>query len=379
MSQNYINYYPTYSVLDEIVNRKGYKELNLYIDLKNCMQTTYMEHAVLNIVESTIASGRTDTGIFSALLSFLTFHKLYANKRKLKVNTYIYFESGQSFYHLNIDKKYKFNRKIDNLYGLDREKREKFYEVLQKNFQLIESVFNKVPNVKVVRLPYLEADFIPYYLMRNGLVAIGDSIANVIYSNDHDLTQCVTCNDDVHIYQRIGTTKRIVRKNEIVFRELKDERAKSIGDEYLPLIMAINGDTGDGIYGVKGIGPSKICDFFEELNGLIGGSMEELYRRIRSREQIFQGDLSGIRNKYMSKVVDDELLLKTTSNNVRLISFELLSRECDDPSSTEMVERVSHIRKIMESDGVVPSENIYDALTKIGVWLESDQLGYLWT
>ena len=379
MSTNYINYYPTYSILDDIVGSKGYKTLNLYIDLKNCLQTTYMEHAVLNIIESTIASGKNDSGIFSALLSFLAFHKIYAKKRNLTINTYIYFESGQSFYHINIDKRYKYNRQIDNLYGLDREKRELFYQVLQKNFMLIEKVFNKVPNIKVIRLPYLEADFIPYYLMSRNLVNL-DNTANVVYSNDHDLTQCVTCNDDVYIYQRVGSAiKNIVKRGGIVSKELKQERAKSIGDEYLPLVMAINGDTGDNIIGMSGIGPSKICDMFEELNELIGGSMESLYERIKHKQPIFQRGPNNIRNKYMEKIVVEEEATRKISNNVRLISFELLSRECDDPNSTEMVERVNHIHKTINQDNVAPSDNITEALNKIGVFLMTDELSYLYT
>ncbi len=375
---NYINYYPTYSILDEVCGKKNYTTMNIFIDLKNCMQTTYMEHAVLNIVQSTISSGKTDCDVFKSVLSFLGFHKMYANKRNLKVNMYLFFETGQSFYHINIDKKYKYNRSIDNLYGLDREKRELFFKVLHSNFKLIESVFNKTPNTKVIRLPYLEADFIPYYMISRKLINQDDNTVNIVYSNDHDLTQCLMF-ENTYIYQRVGKIKKLVEPGEVVFKELKNDASKLIPDEYLPLVMAINGDTGDNISGIYGVGPAKICEFFEDLNKIIGGSMESLYDRIIKRKPIFDIENCEIKNKYISKVIEKENTDKHISKNVRLISFELLSRECDDPNTTEMVERVEYIKKIINSNEIVPSNNMYDALSKIGIYLESDQLGYLWT
>ena len=71
-----LSYYPTYAILDEIVSYGSYKELNIFIDLKNNLQTTYMKHAVENIVESSKQSRFVDTSVFSSLISFLSFHKL---------------------------------------------------------------------------------------------------------------------------------------------------------------------------------------------------------------------------------------------------------------------------------------------------------------
>ena len=52
-----------------------------------------MEHAIVNLVESTKMSGRYDTSIFTSLMSFIAFHKLYGAKRGVSVNFYIFFES----------------------------------------------------------------------------------------------------------------------------------------------------------------------------------------------------------------------------------------------------------------------------------------------
>jgi len=62
-----LSFYPTYAILDEIVSYEGYKKLNIFVDLKNTLQSTYMEHAIVNIVESTKKSTKLDTSVFSSL------------------------------------------------------------------------------------------------------------------------------------------------------------------------------------------------------------------------------------------------------------------------------------------------------------------------
>ena len=51
-----------------------------------------MQHAIVNIVESSKRSKTVDTAIFSSLISFLTFHKIWGIKRGIDVNFYIFFE-----------------------------------------------------------------------------------------------------------------------------------------------------------------------------------------------------------------------------------------------------------------------------------------------
>ena len=50
-----LSYYPTYSLLDEITSySSNYKQINLYFDIKNNLQTLYMEHAIVNLIESSL-------------------------------------------------------------------------------------------------------------------------------------------------------------------------------------------------------------------------------------------------------------------------------------------------------------------------------------
>ena len=70
--ENLLSYYPTYSILDEVVSESGCKKLNLFIDLKNTLQTTYMKFSIEAIIDSSLKSKFVDTSVFSSLISFLT-------------------------------------------------------------------------------------------------------------------------------------------------------------------------------------------------------------------------------------------------------------------------------------------------------------------
>ena len=90
--ENLLSYYPTYTILDEVVSNTGCKKLNLFFDLKNNLQTLYLEHAILNIVENSLTANHIDTSVFSSLISFLSFHKKYSASRHIDLNFYIFFE-----------------------------------------------------------------------------------------------------------------------------------------------------------------------------------------------------------------------------------------------------------------------------------------------
>jgi hypothetical protein len=233
-----LSYYPTYEILDKLVSSvNNCKNINIYIDLKNNLQTLYLKETVVSILENSYRSKFVDTSVFSSLLSFLKFHKVYSSKRHINIKFYVFLESGQSYYHQNISKKYKISRRIDDLYGLDRIKRDLFFEILNKNFSLMEKILNRVPNIHVIRLSHLEADFIPYYLLTRNMVDKSENTAHVVYSNDHDLLQVL--DDNVYVFVKSQNGKKLISKGEALKHYLKCE---NLPDEYLPLIMAINGN-----------------------------------------------------------------------------------------------------------------------------------------
>ena len=364
-----LSYYPSYSILDEIVSKKNYKNINIFMDLKNNMQTTYMEHCIVNLVESTKRSKFIDTSIFTSMISFLSFHKIYSLKRGLNINFFVFFESGNSYYHKNLSKKYKISRRIDDLYGLDQIDRDIFRKVLLSNFQLIEKACNKMPNITVVNLLNLEADFIPYYLITRKFIDDTDGV-NIIYSNDHDLLQCT--NENTFIFAKSAKGKKIVKESEAMKDLLK--RDTNIEPKYVPLGLSIIGDTGDDVDGVRGIGPKRFLDIFEELVSTTGG-IEEIYKNIENSKPIFHTNLDGNMNKYMNDVISEEQNTGFVSTNLRLTSFELISRAVEDPINTEMVKRKKQIDNLFHNDKVIAEcQIIREALERNGVFFDGDTL-----
>jgi len=364
-----LSYYPTYSILDEVITSGKYDTLNLYFDIKNNLQSLYMQHTIVNIVESTLTSKFTDSSVFEAVMQFLSFHKIYAANRNIKINFFIFMETGRSNYHLNISKTYKISRRIDDLYGLDREKRDLFFTVLQKNFMLLEKAGNRMPNIKVIRLQNLEADFIPYYLITRKLVDTSPNVGHIIYSNDHDMLQCL--NDNVFVYVKVPKVKRLVRKNEALQSYLKFREC--VPDSYLPLIMAIIGDIGDNVDGIKGIGGKTIEKIIEEVVQLTGG-IENLFHNVVKGKPIFNPDLTSHPNKYINTIVQKELTENTISKNLKLVSFEILSRFLDDPMSTEMLEKRKMIENVLKANEVVDIERMRTALAGNRIYLVEDSL-----
>lgn len=367
-----LSYYPTYAILDEVVSYGDYKKLNIFIDLKNTLQTTYMQHAIVNIVENSKKSRFLDTSIFSSLISFLSFHKIYGFKRGIDINFVVFFETGQSYYHKNISKTYKISRRVDDLYGLERADRELFYKVLHENYNLVEKACNRMPNIFVIRLPNLEADFIPYYLLSREKIPL-EGTGNIIYSNDHDLWQCAS--DHTFIYSKTPKSRKIIKSGNVMDLYLK--RKTKISDEYLPLAMSIIGDTGDDVEGIKNIGPSRFIEIFDEFVSLTG-NMDNIYNNVENRKILFSMIPESTVNKNLKTIVDEEVANKKISNNLRMVSFELISRALENPVTTEMIEKRKIIDKCLNEKEVVPLSPLKDALEKTGVYLTESTIDLLY-
>ena len=368
-----LSYYPTYAILDEIASFGNYKELNIFIDLKNTLQTTYMKHAIENIIDSSKKSRYLDTSVFSALISFLSYHKIYGMKRGINTNFIIFFETGQSYYHKNIDKGYKISRRIDDLYGIDKKDRDLFFSVLQANFQLVEKACNKMPGVWAMRLPNLEADFIPYYVLTRNLIN-KEGMGNVIYSNDHDLWQCLS--EHTFIFSKAGKTKKLVKAGNSLSNLFKTET--NIPDEYLPLAMSVIGDTGDDVIGVPSIGPKRFLQCADQLMSMTG-TMDEVYDRVANRGTVFKTIPDSISNKFLRTIVDDEVKNGTITKNLKLFSFELISRALENPNTTQMIDKRKLIEQVFSSEReTTTAKSMKKALEMAGVFLEEASIDFLY-
>src|SRR5690606_34805869 len=136
--------------------------------------------------------------------------------------------------------------------------------------------------------------------------------------------------------------KRLIKKNQALKAYLK--YSENFPDEYLPLVMAIIGDPGDDVEGIKGIGGKTSEKIIKELVELVGG-IDNLYNNVVKGKNIFLSESS--QNKYINLIIEKEKSEKIISNNLKLVSFEVLSRFLDDPITTEMLDKRKYIHKVL--------------------------------
>ena len=148
-------------------------------------------------------------------------------------------------------------------------------------------------------------------------------------------------------------------------------------DIYHPLALSIIGDTGDDIYGVKGIGSKTFVRIFSDLVQIVGG-MGKLYENVRKSRPIFNTSYVKNPNKYIESVLQEENMNRLISKNLKLISFELISRELDNPTSTEMAERKKQIYRTMVQKELVSINVMKEVLERGNVYIGSDDLETLY-
>jgi 5'-3' exonuclease len=201
-----------------------------------------------------------------------------------------------------------------------------------------------------------------------------DSVVHLIYSNDHDLWQCIK--DNVYVYSKTPNSRKIIKPGQVMSYFLKNEHC-TIPDEYLTLAMSINGDPGDDVPGIKGIGPKRLLDIFSELMNL-SGPMKNIFDNLQDRKPIFNYNGEIFENKYLNMILKDKSSLEIVERNLRLVSFEMISRYLDSPDRTEGIDIRRYIDKIIENDKKAKKEDIKRALENCGVMIENEALDYLY-
>jgi len=374
-----INYYPKHFLLDELLTANSERNhINFFFDLKNIMQTVYLEFAVRYMINDSQDKGCISSWIFESFLAFIGFHKDYVLSRGKTCKFYVFFETGDSGYHKRLDTKYKANRTIDKGFGLEENELRFNREIWQKNLILIEKVGNKLPDVSVIHLKNLEADFIPYYLMSRKKVDMSENVLNITYSTDHDLYQNTLISDKSFIYHRRRQDFRIFDKNKIVKNFSGDKKTMKIFAkyEYYPLLIAMCGDPGDNVaIPIKRAGVVRINKIVEEFAELCGG-LENIYKissNLSNTELIPKDVVNSlnIENTLLKKFVDDnhKILL-----NLRLMSFEVLSRVLDENPSGTMLEMRNYIDDIISNKKTANMEPLMESLNRIKIYPEEKHI-----
>ena len=155
------------------------------------------------------------------------------------------------------------------------------------------------------------------------------------------------------------------------------QRETTIDDKYLPLAMSIIGDQGDDVDGVNGVGPVGFLDIFDQLIAMTG-NLEQMYDKVESNKDLFDFIPPSISNKKLNSVVQEEIDNNRISINLKLVSFELLSRALDNPSTTDMIDKREYLKKRFSNKQVSSVDAMKTALSRNGVVLEESSIDFLY-
>ena len=106
--------------------------------------------------------------------------------------------------------------------------------------------------------------------------------------------------------------------------------------------------------------------------------MDDVYDNIQNRLPIFNVIPSKIENKKLKDVVDSEINDGLLTKNLKLISFELLSRAVDDPMESKMIERKDHLRKLLNEKEIIKLNVMSETLNKFNITLDEDALNSIY-
>jgi len=376
-----LSIYPPYSI-DQRLKEKSYKKINLYIDLKNCLTSLFVEDVVQEIISNSENMVNCDSSIFQSILYNCAWWKNYARKENLDIDFYIFTDIGKSSYHRNIYLEYKKRREISDINHPIHN--EKIREIRERNFNLADTVINRIPHIHFFRLVALESDFLPYFLYTRKFKDQEDTF-HIIATSDHDHYQCLISDNIVQIYKSKQERKTITKNNMLYkytnFNKVisknkpkKIEILKEVDFRWISAIQAVVGDSGDDIPGVHGIGPMRATELFskKELVKRIIGTPDELDRRITQDGKFFLEDQVGLGSmptNWRKAVLEND----TVTQSYKLISFEQLSLWLEKKNTTSKIEWLDYIEKVLnkkEIDLITSSVPLLRSLSK----LEDNQL-----
>lgn len=255
---NLISYYPTYTELDDLLAKHNPKRVNIYLDLKNALQTLYIDEAVSGMLEVTSNTDAPNSMIYLSWLDFIQFHYQYMLKRNMDIHIYTIADVGDYVYHRAIFKDYKANRNFTKTKTLSFMYTDKLHKILVNNIEAIMDASDGFYNCNGIYLKHCESDFVSHYLISKHFTE--PETLNVIYSADKDMIQALVYPNAVQ-FVKVGKNKKFVDSSN--WSESYDIPHLDVG-KYIYMKSMI-GDTGDGVKGITGIGNKSAYKIMKEM------------------------------------------------------------------------------------------------------------------
>jgi len=159
------------------------------------------------------------------------------------------------------------------------------------------------------------------------------------------MLQCLDNPYTYIFYKHYMSHKILDHKNAYTHYLKKDWDYSDIGLEWFPLLLSINGDSADEFDGVRGLGPSFLAKNIKEVIKLVGGSVDEMYRRIQNKVNIFEKDI-GTNNKSMSNMVSDS---EKIVRNLKLSSYKLINDYITGGFPLDTIQKCRYITEIINN------------------------------
>jgi hypothetical protein len=249
--------------------------------------------------------------------------------------------------------------------------------MLKLSKEIVSEFFHRLPRVSVVHLQFLEADFVPYYVVSRNLLP--ETYKAISFSSDKDLFQQVVLPNFVMQIRQLPVVKDkrklfITWKNALYaitnkesFLQLDEELLKVL-DSNIPLALAIAGDT-DEFKGVPRIGYITVFNTITKLIQQDRSLLElfDLRKDIATSEESRLNRLHEIL-EVLAKEVKGKVwqnlpaFFEVIEKNFKLADFEMLSLYVD----THFIEAKEYIEnQIGEIDISMDLETFDYALTEL--------------
>lgn len=275
----YINYIIEYGKIYDKINHHKYKKINFFIDLQSIATGFYNKDTVLVEIGRYAESNKISNLLYNEFYNYL--ENLYNKFQKFDPYFITFYDDGYCQQNRTIFKEYKSENSTKNIVLLDDQHLQLFRDIKKYYFNKINKNFNK----KISTVYYLkeyEADFIPYYCIKNNIFDSKENdVINIILSKDKDLLQ--TCQfkntyQIVTIFKR-GTQSRfceIYDDQNAISYIYKKFRPGILTSKDIALILALAGDEADGVPGIKNVGPATAIKLLESMNKNIPNNVNEL-------------------------------------------------------------------------------------------------------
>jgi 5'-3' exonuclease len=208
----------------------------------------------------------------------------------------------------------------------------------------------------------------PYYLLKHKFSDIDreDSV-NIIYSRDKDMLQCLEFENSYQFYRAANCDKTDYITQETLFTHFCKMECKPVRDaaKWFPLVLSLCGDSGDGIPGIKGLGPKNIYKNIDTIMKAFDYNADKMYQRVMNGDNLLTESWEYSSTPTLTKIFSNS---ENLARNMKLISYRALSEYILGGFPTSTIELKNYIDKIWDNKDKLSSYKIlWDNLVKKGL------------